>query len=483
MKGEMVRLNRSWRVGDRIGRGGMAEVWQALCDEQEAAAKFIPKASGADRELLFVDVKATNVVPVIDSGEHGDFWVIVMPRAARSLRDLLKDQGGRLALDDALKVLRDVAAALVDLDDEVVHRDLKPENILLLDSVWRVADFGISRYAEATTAEETRKFSLTPPYAAPEQWRSERATPAADIYALGIMAYELFAGERPFLGPEAHDYREQHLHRTPPSLPGIPAALDALVAECLFKAPEARPRAANVAARLSSASQAAVSSGLSELARVNRDVTHRAGLAAAEVSAERTAAEARHALQQAADSLWRRITTALSSAIEQAAPSASLTPRGNGFVSSLGQAQLSATASSPVTQTGTGPFDVVAAARVDLSLGAGPYSGRQHSIWYCDAQISGEYAWFETAFMTSPLLGQRRQQEPFAMEPSPEAAAALSPALHTVQVAWPFTRLDAGNLEAFVDRWAGWLAAAAEGRLQHPTSLPEQDPAGSWRRS
>jgi serine/threonine protein kinase len=484
MKGETLKLKREWSVGECIGAGGMAGVWQVTSGDQEAAAKLIPKAPGADRELLFVDVTARNVVPVIDRGEHGDYWVIVMPRASMSLRERLADGNAPLSLQDALRVLGDVAAALVDLGDEVVHRDLKPENVLLLDGTWQVADFGISRYAEAATATETRKFALTRPYAAPEQWRGERATAATDVYAFGVMAYELFAGARPFAGPEPHDYREQHLHQTPPPLADVPAALDALVAECLYKAPAARPRAANVVARLdAAASRTAASSGLAKLAQVNRDEVHRQSAAAAQVSAAQTAAEERSALQQAANDLWARITAALGSAIEQAAPSATLTPRGTGFVCSLGLAELTASPASSVVPLAGAPFEIVASARLILSANSSRYAGRQHSIWYCDARVAGEYAWFETAFMSNPFLSQRHPHEPYALNPSAESVLALAPAMHTVRVAWPFTRLDLGDLGDFIDRWATWLAEAAQGRLQHPTSLPERSPTGSWRRS
>src|SRR4051812_20860511 len=109
-----------------------------------------------------------------------------MPRADRSLRGHLAATGQILTFYDALTVLIDVTAALVDLDGKVVHRDIKPENILLLDGAWCLADFGISRYAEASTARDTHKWSMSPPYAAPERWRSERATSASDVYALGV---------------------------------------------------------------------------------------------------------------------------------------------------------------------------------------------------------------------------------------------------------------------------------------------------------
>ena len=131
---------------------------------------------------------------MIDQGETEDAWVIVMPRAEKSLRDLLDEVGGAgLGTGAAVGALTDIAQALGDLAGRVVHRDLKPENVLLVDGRWCLADFGISRFADATTALDTRKFAKTPPYAAPEQWR-ERATSATDVYAFGVIAYEFGDG-------------------------------------------------------------------------------------------------------------------------------------------------------------------------------------------------------------------------------------------------------------------------------------------------
>src|SRR6266511_3977373 len=177
MQGRQLQLGKRWTLGEQLNKGGFGRVFAASCDDIQAVAKLVPKAPGADRELLFADPgNARNVVPVIDHGETDAAWVLVMPRAERSLREHLIEAAGALEMVDALAVLSDVAAALADLEGRVDHRDLKPENILLLEGHWRLADFGISRYAEATTAPDTRKFSMTPPYAAPEQWRWERAT-------------------------------------------------------------------------------------------------------------------------------------------------------------------------------------------------------------------------------------------------------------------------------------------------------------------
>ena len=162
--------------------------------------KLIRKAPGAQRELLFVNLEGVpNIVPVIDWGELDDYWVIVMPHADKSLRDHLSELGGMVPVNDAISILVDIAETLAAVEDHVVHRDIKPENILLLNNDWCLADFGIARYAEATTAPDTLKYAKTPAYAAPEQWREDTATSATDVYALGIIAYELLAGRRPFL--------------------------------------------------------------------------------------------------------------------------------------------------------------------------------------------------------------------------------------------------------------------------------------------
>ena len=170
---DVIKLNRQWRIGEQLGAGGFARVHEAQSDSGEVAAiKLVPKAAGADRELLFEDLsEVPNIVPIIDRGEWGNFWVIVMPKAEQSLRDCMGAKGVPLPIDDALKVISDVVEALAAIEGQVVHRDIKPDNILLLHGRWCLADFGISRYAEATTAMDTRKFNMTYAYAAPEQWR------------------------------------------------------------------------------------------------------------------------------------------------------------------------------------------------------------------------------------------------------------------------------------------------------------------------
>jgi serine/threonine protein kinase len=159
-----IQLEHEWSVGALIDTGGFGRVYAAssAAFDGDFVATFIPKVPEAERELLFVDLgEARNVVRVIDSGEHGDDYVLVMPRAEKSLRQHISERGQPSA-DEAVAVLSDVATALEDLDGRVVHRDLKPESVLFLDGRRSLADFGTSRYAESTTAPDTRKYAVTP---------------------------------------------------------------------------------------------------------------------------------------------------------------------------------------------------------------------------------------------------------------------------------------------------------------------------------
>jgi serine/threonine-protein kinase len=486
-----LALNKEWAVGARIGGGGFGAVFEAeSTDGEKAAVKLVPKAPGTEREMLFTNLDGVrNVVPVIDSGEHEDQWVLVMPRAEKSLRDHLQEHG-QLSLNEAVAVLSDVAEALADLKDrEIVHRDLKPENILLLGGRWCLADFGIARYAEATTAQRTFKLAGTLAYMAPERWNNQRATSASDIYALGILAYELLEGAPPFTGPYEHDYQDQHLHGTAPPLATAPPLLAALITECLFRAPQGRPAAGNVLARLGQIPAAPLSGGLAALAQANQGAVARQAEADRQASAHATETDRRKALFDAATTSFAFIADALLTSLTNAAPSAEVR-KGNlgGWTVRINDAQL--TLSGPrentevwSTTSTPAPFDVIASATLSLKVPANHhgYDGRSHSLWYADAQTEGQYQWFETAFMSTPFRPVTGTTDPYALNPHHESRTAISPTMGMHQVAWPFTPLVLGDLDEFIERWASWLAQAANGRLAHPSHMPERNPQGSWR--
>ncbi|KRQ02749.1 hypothetical protein AOQ72_06625 [Bradyrhizobium yuanmingense] len=484
----IISLKKDWTLGERLGAGGFGQVFAAESpDGSKAAIKLVPKAPGASRELLFVDLKdARGIVPILDSGEQDEHWILVMPRASKSLRDHLTSTRA-IGTTDATSILIDIASALAELDGRVVHRDLKPENVLYLDGRWCLSDFGISRYAEATTAPDTQKYSLSPPYAAPERWRAERATSAADVYALGVMAFEMLCGNKPFPGPHIEDYREQHLHNEPPPIDAGTSVLKAIITEALFKAPGARPSPSNLLTRLTR-SQQQRSAGLGRLSEAHLGEVAKQSEAARQASAARTAAEQRSDLFRGASALINGLYAELSDAILEAAPSARNGKDGKrkGQTISLGTAQLELV---PVFNTPLNPwewrdapaFDVVAQAGVILRVPRDRYDfeGRSHSLWYCDAFEAGRFEWIETAFMVSPLMGRNTTMRPFMADPGIEAAKALWAGMAEFQLAWPMEPVES---EAFIERWAGWLADAAQGRLHAPSTMPEKPISQNWRR-
>jgi len=496
VKGNILALSNTWIVGDLLGGGGYGRVYELVGGDRQAVAKFVPRAPGADRELLFVNLKGSrNIVPILDSGEHRDSWVLVMPRADMSLRQHIDDSGGVLSFEEALSVLLDIATALVDLGDSVVHRDLKPENVLLLEGSWCVADFGISRYAEASTAPDTHKWAMTPAYASPERWRAERATNAADVYSLGAMGFEMLKGHRPFQGPTVEDYRDQHLHSDPPALDGVPVALATVLFECLFKSPATRPSPENLLARLRRQREAPATGGLAALQVANQIEVRRRVESDREASVAVSASERRADRGTAAKATYELITSALRDAVMDAAPAASLKKDRNagyarklGWTIRLGSAELIATDCTARQANWGGwespAFEVNAwgSLGVRIPKTSYEYEGRAHSLWFGDIHEQGRFGWFETSFMLSPLGRRRSTLDPFDLDPDEDAAKAVWNGVSGFQVAWPFTRLDPENLGDFIERWAAWFALAASGALSRPSTMPERPSQNTWRR-
>ncbi len=414
------------------------------------------------------------------SGE--DFWVIAMPKADKSLRQYLGEEA-RIDVDEAVHILGEVAEALVALENRVVHRDIKPENILLLDGRWCLADFGIAKYVDATTATNTWKSAKTRAYAAPEQWREESATSATDIYATGVVAYELLGGKRPFAGPTPSDFREQHLHGRAESIADIPDALDTLVLACLIKSPGGRPRAVDLARRLKASTKPA-SAAASRLRQADATAAQRRAeeerLHSVAVSAE----ERRRGLLDSAREALRVVVTNVRETFLEHTAEAEVGGGAFSFTCSLGDGLL--TLGTEHVKRESHPklgFEVVDYTNVSVSFSGGRdgYEGRSHSLWYCDAQEKGAFRWYETAFMVAP--GSRRRpgsHNPFALGPEERAYLALRPGMEVFKVAWPFTAVDQGEDGEFIERWMEWFAEATDGTLREPSHMPEVDP-GKWR--
>lgn len=487
---EVIKLNQEWLIGKQLRLGGFGCVHLAQSTHGELVViKLIPKAPGAEREVLFEDlVGIPNVVPILDRGEWKDYWVIVMPKANKSLRDYLGEKIATPPIGETVQVLSHVAEALAGIAERVVHRDIKPDNILLLEGQWCLADFGISRYAEAVTASDTRKFAKTAPYAAPEQWRGERATSATDVYAYGVVAYELLAGQVPFMGPDDHDYRRQHLEDTPEPISEVPLNLQSLISECLYKSPESRPRSKNLLVRLNDSIQAASESG-NRLQQANFNAVQLQAEVTRKESVARSKVARRNELDKAAHQSLMQISGLLDNQILSNAPACKRTGPFPESYWSLNEAKLSLAQSQMAKQQYDEDFqgslfEIVAYSSITLNVipdGHG-YEGRSHSLWYCDAQEAGKFRWYETAFMLNPFSSKRDGFSPFKFSPGWDAYNALLPGMDKFQVAWPFIPIDQGDYGEFIERWIGWFADAAQGQLRYPSHMPERNPSGTWRR-
>ena len=255
-------LDGRYQVRSRIARGGMATVYLAtdlrlerrvavkvmhghLADDSEYKARFIQEARSAAR------LAHPNVVNVYDQGQDSDTAYLVMEYLPGiTLRDLLAEHKV-LTTVQAMDILEAVLAGLAAAHKHgIVHRDLKPENILLADDGRiKISDFGLARAAHANTATGNALLG-TIAYLSPELVTRGVADTRSDIYAIGIMLYEMLAGEQPFKGEQAFQIAHQHANDTVPTPssknPRVPEELDELVLWATARDPDQRPRDARV---------------------------------------------------------------------------------------------------------------------------------------------------------------------------------------------------------------------------------------------
>jgi len=248
-----------------LGRGGMATVYLArdIKHDRPVALKVMHMhlALGKGqkrfaREIGFVaTLNHPHIVPVLDSGETstGLRWFTMPYVEGETLRARLKREGS-LPIDQALKIARDAADALEYAHQRgVIHRDIKPENILLAGGHALVADFGVARALE-TTDEGTLTADWdvvgTPSYMSPEQANADRVIDTrTDIYALGVVLYEMLTGAPPYTGTSPQAIMAKIMtSRTPPSVqrerPTVSDALDAVVGKAMAARPADRFRSA-----------------------------------------------------------------------------------------------------------------------------------------------------------------------------------------------------------------------------------------------
>lgn len=250
-------LDGRYRVDARIAVGGMATVYRAVDTrlDRVLALKVMHPALAADVsfvERFIREAKSVarlshpNVVGVFDQGADGQYVYLAMEYVAGcTLRDVLRDRGA-LRPRAALDILEPVLAALGAAHRAgFVHRDMKPENVLIGDDGRvKVADFGLVRAVDTVT-NTTGAVLGTVSYLAPEQIESGTADPRVDVYACGVVLYEMLTGAKPHSGDSPAQVLYQHLNEDVPppsaSVPGLPAELDELVASATARMPDLRP--------------------------------------------------------------------------------------------------------------------------------------------------------------------------------------------------------------------------------------------------
>jgi eukaryotic-like serine/threonine-protein kinase len=261
MNSNVPRMSDRYVVERTLGRGGMATVYLArdtLLD-RPVVLKVLAEHLAHDESFrlrfqrearLAARLVHPNIVQIYDVGEDERGPFIVMEYVdGDTLADELRRRG-RMPADEVVTIGIQLCSALEAAHAaRLVHRDIKPQNILRArDGKVKLADFGIARSLAATSHTEAGTVLGTAAYLAPEQARGEEVTAAADIYALGVVLYELLTGQSPFDAdtlPELMVQREQGLMTPPRELvPEIPRALEATVMRCLALLPEYRPASA-----------------------------------------------------------------------------------------------------------------------------------------------------------------------------------------------------------------------------------------------
>lgn len=217
-----------FRVEKLLGVGGMGVVYRATDQALDVpvAIKLLrpelatrPEAFERFRQELLLARQVSNphVVRIHDLAQHEGRWLISMDYVDGEALDKRLDRDGRLAIDDALKIVRQVAEGLGAAHArDVVHRDLKPANVLIdRDGNAYISDFGVARSLATSGLTHSGSVIGTPDYLSPEQARGEAVDPRSDLYALGLILYEMLAGAPPFAGGTVAEILAQRMLKTP----------------------------------------------------------------------------------------------------------------------------------------------------------------------------------------------------------------------------------------------------------------------------
>ncbi len=259
---ESVLLNNRYRLLELIGSGGMAVVYKGVDTllQRRVAVKVLRESFAGDPAFLArfqrearaaAGLDHPNIVTVYDVGHDGNRHYIVMEYVEGvDLKTLIR-QKGRLSIHEALNIGMQIAAGVGHAHKAgVIHCDIKPQNVLVTsDGRAKVTDFGIARALSESGLTESETVWGSPPYFSPEQAAGDPLTPASDVYSIGIVLYEMLAGEPPFQAEKPAALALMHMREEPPPLavrnPQVPPRLEWIVRKVLAKEPSARYRTAD----------------------------------------------------------------------------------------------------------------------------------------------------------------------------------------------------------------------------------------------
>lgn len=256
-----------YELDSRIAIGGMGEVWEAtdhvigrtvaikiLKDEYMGDPGFLERFRAEARHAALVNHEG--IASVFDYGEENGSAFLVMELVPGEALSTVLEREGSLSTDKTLDIVAQTASALQAAHAAgLVHRDIKPGNLLITpDGRVKITDFGIARIADQVPLTATGQVMGTVQYLSPEQASGHPASPATDIYSLGIVAYECLTGKRPFTGESQVAIAMAQINEQPPALPPtIAAPVQNLVMAMIAKKPEERPASAAAVARAASA--------------------------------------------------------------------------------------------------------------------------------------------------------------------------------------------------------------------------------------
>ncbi|MGQ3010651.1 serine/threonine protein kinase [Microbacterium aurantiacum] len=262
-----VTFGGRYELDSRIAIGGMGEVWEAtdhvigrtvaikiLKDEYMGDPGFLERFRAEARHAALVNHEG--IASVFDYGEEAGSAFLVMELVPGEALSTILERDGSLSSDKTLDIVAQTSSALQAAHAAgLVHRDIKPGNLLITpDGRVKITDFGIARIADQVPLTATGQVMGTVQYLSPEQASGHPASPATDVYSLGIVAYECLAGRRPFTGESQVAIAMAQINEQPPPLPATVAVpVQNLVMAMIAKKPEERPATAAAVARAATA--------------------------------------------------------------------------------------------------------------------------------------------------------------------------------------------------------------------------------------